>query len=160
MGNRRFEMYEYRQIISRMRLGESDRAISKAGLMGRKKVAKLRTLAKDYDWLNPTNTLPDDNALSQALKPQIQTLLQESTVLPFKEEVEDWVSSNISGTVILRTLQEKHAYEGGYSSVKRFIKKLKDSVPPDATVKCQLLCPVRDNYLVRFFLTVTPLRIS
>jgi len=31
MGNRRFEMYEYRQIISRMRLGESDRAISKAG---------------------------------------------------------------------------------------------------------------------------------
>ena len=134
MGNRRFEMYEYRQIISRMRLGESDRAISKAGLMGRKKVAKLRILAKNHDWLDPTNTLPDDNALNQALKPQELTQPQESSVLPFKKEVEDWVSSNVSGTVILRTLQEKHDYEGGYSSVKRFIKKLKDSAPPDATV--------------------------
>lgn len=44
------------------------------------------------------------------------------------------MSNNVSGTVILRSLQEKHDYEGGYSSVKRFIKKLKDSVPPDATV--------------------------
>ena len=32
-------MYEYRQVIYRMRLGESDRAIAKAGLMGRRKAA-------------------------------------------------------------------------------------------------------------------------
>jgi len=37
MTNRRFEMYEYRQVIVRMRLGESDRAIAQTGLMGRKK---------------------------------------------------------------------------------------------------------------------------
>jgi hypothetical protein len=30
MGNRRFEMYPYRQIIQRLRLGESDRAIARA----------------------------------------------------------------------------------------------------------------------------------
>ena len=127
-------MYEYRQIISRMKLGESDRAISKAGLMGRKKVAKLRVLAKNYDWLDPTKPLPDDDVLSPALKPNIQAHSQESTVLPFKKEVEDWVSNNVSGTVILRALREKHDYEGGYSSVKRFIKKLKDSAPPETTV--------------------------
>jgi hypothetical protein len=46
MSNRRFEMYEYRQVISRMRLGESDRSIAKAGLMGRRKAAELRQLAK------------------------------------------------------------------------------------------------------------------
>ena len=33
MGNRMFEMYEYRQIISRMKLGESDRAIDNAVLI-------------------------------------------------------------------------------------------------------------------------------
>ena len=38
MANRRFEMYEYRQVLSRLRLGESSRAISRAGLMGRRKV--------------------------------------------------------------------------------------------------------------------------
>jgi hypothetical protein len=32
-------MYEYRQIISQMQLCESDRAISRAGLLGRKKAA-------------------------------------------------------------------------------------------------------------------------
>ena len=64
MGNRRFEMYEYRQILSRMRLGE-DRAIDNAGLMGRKKAAKLRNLVNKYNWLDPTNNLPDDNTLNR-----------------------------------------------------------------------------------------------
>ena len=38
MANRGFEMYQYRQVIVRMRLGESDRAITKTGLMARKKI--------------------------------------------------------------------------------------------------------------------------
>ena len=29
MANRRFEMYQYRQVLTRMRLGESDRAIAR-----------------------------------------------------------------------------------------------------------------------------------
>lgn len=37
MSNRRFEMYIYRQIILQMRMGNSDRAIAKTGLSGRKK---------------------------------------------------------------------------------------------------------------------------
>ena len=45
MGNRRFEMHDYRHIISRVRLGESDRQIAKAGLMGRNKAADLREVA-------------------------------------------------------------------------------------------------------------------
>ena len=39
MANRRFEMYEYRQVIFRMRMGQSDRTIAKSGLMGRLKCA-------------------------------------------------------------------------------------------------------------------------
>ena len=33
MANRRFEMFEYRQVLTRMRLGDSDRAIAAAGLI-------------------------------------------------------------------------------------------------------------------------------
>jgi hypothetical protein len=47
MSNRRFEMYEYRQVIHRMRMGESDRAIAKSGLMGRIKCARLRRMAAE-----------------------------------------------------------------------------------------------------------------
>ena len=38
-------MYQYRQVLLRLRLGESDREIARDGLMGRRKVATLRTLA-------------------------------------------------------------------------------------------------------------------
>lgn len=46
MSNRRFEMYEYRQALVRMRLGESDRQIAKTGLMGRRKLAHVRETAE------------------------------------------------------------------------------------------------------------------
>jgi hypothetical protein len=37
MANRRFEMYQHRQVIHRMRMGQTDRAIAKTKLMGRLK---------------------------------------------------------------------------------------------------------------------------
>ena len=58
MGNRRFEMHEYRQIITRMRLGDSDRQISQYKLMGRNKAAKLRKAAKLHGWLDTELKLP------------------------------------------------------------------------------------------------------
>lgn len=44
MANRRFAVHEIRHVIARMRLGESDRQIAKAGLIG-------RLLAQDQGWL-------------------------------------------------------------------------------------------------------------
>ena len=49
MGNRTFEMHEYRQILLRMRLGETDRALSKAGLMGRRKLGEVRRFVQRLD---------------------------------------------------------------------------------------------------------------
>ena len=63
MSNRRFEMYEYRQALHRMRLGESNRTIAKSGLMGRRKAAELKRIAKAQGWLNKQAPLPDDAAL-------------------------------------------------------------------------------------------------
>jgi hypothetical protein len=39
VSNRRFEEFEHRQVLARMRQGDSDRDIVRAGLMGRKKLA-------------------------------------------------------------------------------------------------------------------------
>ena len=47
MANRRIEMHQYRQVIHRMRQGQSDRAIAKAELMGRLKCALVRAVARD-----------------------------------------------------------------------------------------------------------------
>ena len=68
MANRRFEMYQYRQVLVRMRLGESSRAIARSGLMGRTKVEVLREIAGDQGWLDPDRPLPDDGTLASALR--------------------------------------------------------------------------------------------
>jgi len=57
MANRRFEMFEIRHILVRMRQGDSDRALAKAGLIGRPKAKALRLVAKDRDWLDPAAPL-------------------------------------------------------------------------------------------------------
>ncbi len=45
MSNRRFEMYEYRQIIVRLRQGDTRRGIAQSGLANRKKVRVIRKIA-------------------------------------------------------------------------------------------------------------------
>ena len=100
MTNRRFEMYEYRQVIVRMRLGETDRAIARTGLMGRKKVKSVRDIACSRGWLDPGNELPDDAELvarfpTTAPRPQATFLVE-----PHADEVEKWWGQSIQGTTI------------------------------------------------------------
>ncbi len=61
-------MYQYRQILVRMRMGESNRAIANSGLMGRKKAQALREKAILHGWLEPDVVLPDNDALATALE--------------------------------------------------------------------------------------------
>jgi hypothetical protein len=67
MANRRFEMFYYRQVIHRMRMGESDRAIAKSRVMGRLKCAQVRAVAERSGWLGP-GPLPDDTELAAAFE--------------------------------------------------------------------------------------------
>ena len=62
MSNRRFEMYQYRQVLVRMRQGDSDRAIARSRLMGRKKMVQLRVIAQERGWLAPEAALPDGSS--------------------------------------------------------------------------------------------------
>ena len=57
-------MFEYRQVLTRMRLGDTDRAIARVGLMGRRKVAQLRRTAEAAGGLDVATPLPDDPELA------------------------------------------------------------------------------------------------
>ena len=67
MANRRFEMFHYRQIIHRMRMGESDRAIAKTKIIGRFKCGHVRAVAEKNGWLG-SMPLPDDAELAAAFE--------------------------------------------------------------------------------------------
>lgn len=63
MANRRIEMFQYRHVIHRMRMGDSDRTIAKSGLMGRTKCGVVRMVAQQKGWL-AAEPLPDDELLA------------------------------------------------------------------------------------------------
>ncbi|MFP4897591.1 IS21 family transposase, partial [Paraburkholderia sp. EG304] len=57
-------MFEYRQVLARMRQGDSDRDIASARLMGRGKLKTVRQVALARGWLDPGRPLPDDAELA------------------------------------------------------------------------------------------------
>lgn len=116
MTNRKFEMHEYRQVLNRMRLGDSDRSISKAGLMGRPKVRKVREIAASAGWLDPKVALPDDVTLAQRLRQPSTRPSTVSLVEPFTDEVKQWWQEGIAATTINAALKRKHGFTGSYSS--------------------------------------------
>lgn len=133
MANRRFEMYEYRQVLVRMRLGDSDREIARSRLMGRTKSATLRATATEHGWLDPDRPLPDDAALADVLAKPTKGGGPASTVEPFREQILAWREAGIQGTTIYDALVRNHGFGGSYSAVRRFLQGI-DQRTPKATV--------------------------
>lgn len=128
--NRRFEMHQYRHVLSRMRLGESDRQIDATGLMGRRTAAKLRKKAGKAGWLDPDKPLPTEAELFEALnRPRTAQARARSSLEAHRAQIERWVEDHISGVLIHRTLKQRFGYAGSYSSVRRFIQGLTETTP-------------------------------
>jgi len=139
MSNRRFEMYEVRQVLVRMRQGDSDRVLAKAGIVGRRKAAEIRRIATANGWLDAAVPLPDNEVLSQLLgvrsSPTVVSSTSQSSVEPYRDQVKAWADQGVQSTTIYKALVRNHQFTGGYSSVYRFVCSLRPSNPPKATVK-------------------------
>lgn len=133
MTNRRFEMFQFRNVLVRMRLGDSNREIAKAGLMGRRTAEALRRLAEARGWLDKTYPLPDDAVLAEALRNRHPQAAHPSSVEPFREVVTAWHDAGIQGTTIHQALMRNHGFAGSYSAVRRFLQGLA-AQSPQATV--------------------------
>lgn len=129
MSNRRFEMYQYRHILHCMRMGQSDRAIAAAKLIGRLKCAELRAIALQRGWLDPV-PLPDDAELAEVFEKNRRcNETRQSMSLPYELQIEQWAAQGIPATTIHRALVEQFGFSGSYSSVRRMTQKLKSRHP-------------------------------
>ena len=127
-------MFEYRQVLTRMRLGDTDRAIARAGLMGRRKAAQLRRTAEVAGWLDVATALPGDGELAVHLgsvrtQPAVASLAE-----PHRERITRWWRQGIQGTTIHAALVRSHGFTGSYSSVRRFLAALEAAHPQVTTV--------------------------
>lgn len=127
-------MHQYRQVLVRMRMGESNRAIANSGLMGRNKLRELRAIAKAQGWLATDITLPADTQLAQVLQKPINKASTTSLIKPYHQDVEQWLDEGIQYTTIHQALIRKYGFTGSYSSLRRYLNKLKDASPTVTTV--------------------------
>ena len=132
--NRRFEMHQYRHILARMRLGESDRQIDAAGLMGRRTAAKLRKKATAAGWLAPDKPPPTEAELFEAFsRPRAAQARAQSTLAPYEKQIATWLEDGIRVKKIHQTLKASYGYTGSYSAVRRFVQRLKATQPVKVT---------------------------
>jgi transposase len=131
-------MYQYRQILVRMRRGDSDRDIARSKSMGRRKIAQLREIAREHDWFAPDVAIPDDQALAAVLgRRETVPASCISTLEPWREQVAKWRGAGIAGTTIHATLRRNHGYTGSYSSVYRFLMQLDALQLPDVPLRLE-----------------------
>ena len=129
MANRRIEMHQYRQVIHRMRLGQSDRAIAKSKLIGRTKCGTVRAVAAQKGWLDK-GLLPDDEQLAAVFEiSRTADQSQASVTGPHEGKIKQWVEQGIQATTIYQALVSQFGFTGSYSSVRRRVRKIRGASP-------------------------------
>lgn len=120
MVNRRIEMYEYRQIIYRLRKGQSNRSISRETSFGRDKVSAIKRLSAKQGWLLD-GPLPDDAELHKIINAQIKTNdnSRRRKCDGYEELINQWVDNGISAVTIHNHLVKNYNFTGAYNSVQR-----------------------------------------
>jgi len=125
----RIHMNHLRELIYRLRAGESQRRIAQDLSMSRTTVAKYRAWAETHRYLDKNQPPPDDAALASSWETPRQPARAASSVEPYREVVQAWVEQGVEMMAIWQHLQDDYQYPGSYSSVRRFVNRLRPSGP-------------------------------
>lgn len=128
-------MFQYRQVLVRLRASDTVREIARSGLMGRDKLGALRAVAQSQGWLDAGADVPDDQAIIAALGPARRASSTVSSAEPHRAAVKAWLQAGVQGRAIHAALKREHAYTGSYSAVVRMLRQLRDEMPPEVTVR-------------------------
>jgi len=122
-------MHYLRDLIYRLRTGESERRIAADLGISRPTVAKYHALAKDQGYLVADAPLPDDAALQAALGGPPKVPRQPSSVEAYGTTVEQLLEQGCEMTAIYARLREDYGYTGSYSAVRRYIHQRRPAEP-------------------------------
>lgn len=125
----RLHMNHLREIIHRLRAGESERRIARDMQISRPTVHKYHELAKREGYLEPGAPLPDNATLLATLGPGPQPPKVPSTLEPYREVIKGFLKQGVEMMAIWQRLRENYGYTGSYSAVRRFVRHLAPDVP-------------------------------
>ena len=121
---------DVREVLRRIRAGETDRAVARDLNVARKTVSRYRERARTEGWL--TGELPSsldlDLRLSEML-PKSALPRQPFKAADHRERIEALIKAGVQSRTIFQRLRENHGFLGSYSSVYRYVKSLKVETP-------------------------------
>lgn len=125
----RLHMHEIRDVIYRVRQGQSDRQIARDLGISRLTVKKYRSLGEKEGYLASSGGLPTNAELAAAVGSVPLPPRPVSTVAPYREVVEKLLAARVELTAILARLREDYHYGGSYSSLRRFVQQIQPVTP-------------------------------
>ena len=125
----RLHMHLLRDIVYRLKAGQSQREVARDLGLSRGTVRKYRALANAQGYLLGDCPLPDEETLQQALGPTPEPPRQSSSLEPFAEVLDHLLAQGCEMTAILARLRQDYGYTGSYSSVRRYIRRLRPDEP-------------------------------
>ena len=97
MGRRRIKTYQCREIVGRIRAGDSDCEIARSGLAGRDKAAMWHGIATAQGWLDLSVTLPDEAVLAQFIGLHTRGRSTVSSAEPYRDQIIAWDDQGVQG---------------------------------------------------------------
>jgi transposase len=127
---------DIREMLRRLRQGESNRAVAEAMHVDRKTVGRYCTWAVEQGLLEgPLPSLGDVHRLLEETLSSPPPPQNTSSVEPYREVVIKLRNEGVEIAAIYERLKER-GYQGSYSSVYRFVRNLEPRVP-DVTVRVE-----------------------
>ena len=120
-----------RDLIHRLRVGESERQISRDLRISRVTVHRYHELAEREGFLKPGTCMPEDGAILAALGEAPQPPRRASTVEPYAEVVGWLLDQQVEMVAIFQRLRDDHGFTGSYSSIRRYVHRIR---PPEPKV--------------------------
>lgn len=127
----RKHMNEIREVIYRLRQGESVRVVAQSLGFARNTVRRYCNWARARGFLDSAVPMPEDRLLGEALRtdhPKRPRSVQ-SGLTPYAEKIAELHKRKVEMTTVFRILHENHGYNGSYSAVRRYMKRVHPHVP-------------------------------
>ena len=137
MAGRTLMTLDVRELIRRLRSGETDRAVSRALNVARKTVARYREIADEEGWLE--GALPPVDILDRRLRermPPCPLPRQVFKAAPYQALIEKLRSRGVRMTTLFQRLRDETGYDGSYASLRRYVIHLEGN-DPEAFVRME-----------------------